>query len=153
APRGLAGYRQWRAVLRLGTRELRHWADPARGWGQVIGDVDAWMTANRQRLLDELLGFIRAPSVSTDPAYAGGIDEAAGILAARLRRIGLDDVQLLDGGGHKAVYGAWTRAPGAPTLVVYGHYDVQPPDPLDLWETPPFEPTIRDGCIHARGAS
>jgi acetylornithine deacetylase/succinyl-diaminopimelate desuccinylase-like protein len=119
----------------------------------VIGDVDAWMTANRQRLLDELLGFIRAPSVSTDPAYAGGIDEAAGILAARLRRIGLDDVQLLDGGGHKAVYGAWTRAPGAPTLLVYGHYDVQPPDPLDLWETPPFEPTIRDGCIHARGAS
>jgi acetylornithine deacetylase/succinyl-diaminopimelate desuccinylase-like protein len=70
-----------------------------------------------------------------------------------LRRIGLDDVQLLDGGGHKAVYGAWTRAPGAPTLLVYGHYDVQPPDPLDLWETPPFEPTIRDGCIHARGAS
>ncbi len=119
----------------------------------VIQAVDAWLADNRQRLLDELLGFIAAPSVSTDPAYAAGIAQAADILLARLRRIGLEDVQLLDGGGHKAVYGAWTHAPDAPTLLVYGHYDVQPPDPLDLWETPPFTPTIRDGRIYARGAS
>jgi acetylornithine deacetylase/succinyl-diaminopimelate desuccinylase-like protein len=119
----------------------------------VIADVDAWMKANRPRLLEELLGFIHAPSVSTDPAFAEGIRAAAELLQERLRRIGLEDVQLLDGGGHKAVYGAWTKAPGAPTLLVYGHYDVQPPDPLELWETPPFEPTVRDGCIHARGAS
>jgi acetylornithine deacetylase/succinyl-diaminopimelate desuccinylase-like protein len=119
----------------------------------MIAAVDAWMAQNRARLLDELLGFIATPSVSTDPAYAAGIRDAGEILLARLRRIGLDDVQLLDGGGHPAVYGAWTHAPGAPTLLVYGHYDVQPPDPIDQWETPPFQPGIRDGRIYARGAS
>jgi acetylornithine deacetylase/succinyl-diaminopimelate desuccinylase-like protein len=115
--------------------------------------IDTWVSDNRVRLLDELLGFIRAPSVSTDPAYAGGMAQAAGILHERLTRIGLHEVQYLDGGGHKAVFGSWTGVPGAPTVLVYGHYDVQPPDPLDLWITPPFEPTVRDGRIHARGAS
>ena len=115
--------------------------------------LDTWIAENRARLLDELFGFIRAPSVSTDPAYAAGIAQAAELLRARLVRIGLDDVQLLDGGGHKAVYGSWLHAPGAPTLLIYGHYDVQPPDPVELWDTPPFEPTVRDGRIIARGAS
>ena len=118
-----------------------------------IAAVDAWMAANKPRLLDELLGFIATPSVSTDPAYAAGMAAAADLLLARLGRIGLNDVRLLDGGGHKAVYGAWTGAAGAPTMLVYGHYDVQPPAPLELWETPPFEPTIRDDRIYARGAS
>jgi len=118
-----------------------------------VAAVDGWMAANRSRLLDELLGFIAKPSVSTDPAYAAGLAAAADLLAARLSRIGLNDVQLLDAGGHKAVYGAWTGAVGAPTILVYGHYDVQPPAPLEAWDTPPFEPTIRDGRIHARGAS
>ena len=115
--------------------------------------IGGWIAHHRQRLLDELLDFIRAPSVSTDPSYAAGIARAGEILRARLDRIGLADVQLLDGGGHPAVYGAWLGAPGAPTLLVYGHYDVQPPDPLELWQTPPFEPTIVDGRIVARGAS
>ncbi len=115
--------------------------------------IDTWLTDNRPRLLDELLDFIRAPSVSTDPAYAGGIAAAAEILRARLERIGMHDVQLLDGGGHKAVYGAWLGVPTAPTLLVYGHYDVQPPDPVELWHSPPFEPTIVDDRIVARGAS
>jgi acetylornithine deacetylase/succinyl-diaminopimelate desuccinylase-like protein len=115
--------------------------------------LDSWTAANRSRLLDELLDFIRAPSVSTDPGYAAGVARAAEILRARLERIGLEQVQLLDGGGHKAVYGAWLHAPKAPTLLVYGHYDVQPPDPLELWHTPPFEPTIVDGRIVGRGAS
>jgi acetylornithine deacetylase/succinyl-diaminopimelate desuccinylase-like protein len=119
----------------------------------MIDAVDAWLGANRQRLLDELLDFIAVPSVSTDPAYAEGVARAAGLLEARLRRIGLRDVRLLNGGGHNCVYGSWLEAPGQPTILVYGHYDVQPPDPLELWETPPFEPTIRDGRIHARGAS
>jgi len=119
----------------------------------AIAAVDTWMTANKPRLLEEMLGFIAKPSVSTDPAYAAGMAEAAGLLLARLRRIGLNDVQLLDGGGHKAVYGAWTGAKGAPTILVYGHYDVQPAAPLELWQSPPFEPTIRDGRIYARGAS
>ncbi|HEX3349761.1 MAG TPA: dipeptidase [Acetobacteraceae bacterium] len=115
--------------------------------------IDTWYADNRQRLLDELLGFIATPSVSTDPAYHDGIARAADLLRARLERIGMENVQLLDGGGHPAVYGEWQHAPGKPTILVYGHYDVQPPDPLDLWQTPPFEPTIRDDRIVARGAS
>ncbi len=119
--------------------------------------IDTWLADNRPRLLDELLDFIRAPSVSTDPAYAPGIAQAAAILRARLDRIGMHDVQLLDGGGHQAVYASWLGAPGAPTLLVYGHYDVQPPDPVELWHSPPFEPTIVGGIVNgrivARGAS
>ena len=118
-----------------------------------VAAADAWMAEHKPRLLAELLDFIRCPSVSTDPAYADGMARAAALLQARLTRIGMRGVRLLDGGGHKAVYGEWTDAPGQPTILVYGHYDVQPPDPLDLWETPPFEPTIVDGCIRARGAS
>lgn len=116
-------------------------------------NLQTWLSDHRSRLLEELLDFIRAPSVSTDPGYADGIAAAAEILRARLERIGMRDVQLLDGGGHKAVYGAWLGAPEAPTLLVYGHYDVQPPDLVELWHSPPFEPTITDGRIVARGAS
>jgi acetylornithine deacetylase/succinyl-diaminopimelate desuccinylase-like protein len=119
----------------------------------VSDAVQAWLKTNRQRLLDELFTFIRAPSVSTDPAYADGMRAAAALLQERLTRIGMRNTRLLDGGGHKAVYGDWLDAPGKPTILVYGHYDVQPPDPLAEWQTPPFEPTIRDGRIHARGAS
>jgi acetylornithine deacetylase/succinyl-diaminopimelate desuccinylase-like protein len=119
----------------------------------MIEAVDAWLAANRQRLLDELLVFISKPSVSTDPAYAEGMAAAAGLLEARLKRIGMQEVRRLNAGGHDSVYASWCGAPGRPTILVYGHYDVQPPDPLALWETPPFEPTIRDGRIHARGAS
>ncbi|ODU55466.1 MAG: peptidase M20 [Acetobacteraceae bacterium SCN 69-10] len=117
--------------------------------------VEAWLAANRQRLLDELFELLRAPSVSTDPAYAAGLARAAEILAERLRRIGMRDVQMLDGGGNPAVFAQWCGAPGAPTILVYGHYDVQPPDPLELWTTPPFEPTLSaDGATYsARGAS
>ena len=125
-----------------------------QGAGQgALQKVDAWLAEHRPRLLDELFQLLRAPSVSTDPAYAEGIRQAAEILQSRLTRIGLRNVQLLDGGGHKAVYGEYLEAPGTPTLLVYGHYDVQPPDPLDEWTSPPFEPTITDGNIRARGAS
>ena len=115
--------------------------------------VEAWLADNKPRLLTELLGFIAQPSVSTDPAYAAGMAGAAAILEARLKRIGMHNVRRLNAGGHDAVYASWLDAPGQPTILVYGHYDVQPPDPLALWETPPFEPTIRDGNIYARGAS
>ncbi len=115
--------------------------------------VESWVAENHARLLDELLSFIRLPSVSTDPAYAQGIRDAAALLRARFERIGLNSVQYLNEGGHDAVYGEWLGAPGKQTLLIYGHYDVQPPDPLELWETPPFEPTIRAGHIYARGAS
>ena len=100
-----------------------------------------------------LEALIRLPSVSTDPSYEPGMKATREYLLDWFRTMGLHDVQLLDGGGHPAVYGAWSGAPGRPTLLVYGHYDVQPPDPLDEWTSPPFEPTERDGCLHGRGAS
>jgi acetylornithine deacetylase/succinyl-diaminopimelate desuccinylase-like protein len=115
--------------------------------------VEAWLAAETPRLLAELFDLIRCPSVSTDPAYAPGMAQAAALLQAKLAAIGLDAVQLLDGGGHKSVFAQWTGAPGRPTVLVYGHYDVQPPDPLELWETPPFEPTLRGERYFARGAS
>lgn len=100
--------------------------------------------------------FIRLPSVSTDPAYAEGMRGAQRFLLDWLSEIGLAEVQLLDGGGeggHPAVYGAWLGAPGRPTLLVYAHYDVQPPDPEAEWHSPPFEPTERDGRLYGRGAT
>ncbi|MBU6499112.1 MAG: dipeptidase [Rhodospirillales bacterium] len=115
--------------------------------------VRDWLAANRPRLLDELLAFLAIPSVSTAPAHAPDIRAAAALLQARLARIGLHGVRLLDGGGHPAVYGEYLGAPGQPTILVYGHYDVQPPEPLELWDSPPFTPSIREGRIHARGAS
>ena len=115
--------------------------------------VEAWLAAATPRLLDELFTFLRIPSVSTDPAYAGSIRAAADLLAQRLTRIGMRDVQLLEGGGHPSVFAQRADVPGAPTVLLYGHYDVQPPEPLDLWHSPPFEPSVRDGRLYARGAS
>ncbi len=123
----------------------------------LVAPVEAWLAAHRTRLLDELFALLAAPSVSTDPAFAAGMANAATGLEQRLRRIGLDEVRRLEAGGHPALFASWLGAPGAPTILVYGHYDVQPPDPLDLWTTPPFEPTIIavDGepAVRARGAS
>ncbi|GGJ15015.1 M20/M25/M40 family metallo-hydrolase [Neoroseomonas lacus] len=111
------------------------------------------LVARKDEILERLKALLRLPSVSTDPAYAEGMKATREFLMARLREGGLDDVRLLDGGGQPAITGTWNGAPGKPTLLIYGHYDVQPPDPLELWKTPPFEPTIRDGRLYARGAS
>jgi acetylornithine deacetylase/succinyl-diaminopimelate desuccinylase-like protein len=120
--------------------------------GDATDVVEAWLTAETPRLLDELFAFLRIPSVSTDPAYAGPIRDAAGLLMRRLRRIGMQEVMLLEGGGHPSVFAERADAPGTPTILVYGHYDVQPPEPLAEWHSPPFEPTLRQGRIFARGA-
>jgi len=111
------------------------------------------LLARKGEILERLKALLRLPSVSADPAYAAGMAATREFLMARLRQAGLADVRLLDGGGQPAVTAAWTGAPGRPTLIIYSHYDVQPPDPLDLWTSPPFEPDIRDGRIYARGAS
>lgn len=108
---------------------------------------------HQEEALNRLFSFLRMPSVSTDPAFAVGMRDAQNFLLDWLRRMGLSDVQLLDGGGHPAVYGAWNGAPEKPTILIYGHYDVMPPDPIDAWVTPPFEPTVRDARLYARGAS
>ena len=115
--------------------------------------VAATLVAQEDAVRARLDQFIRLPSVSTDPAYTEGMRGAQQFLLSWLREIGLHDVQMLDGGGHPVIYGAWTGAPGKPTILIYGHYDVQPPDPMTEWASPPFEPTERDGCLFARGAS
>ncbi len=107
---------------------------------------------NQTRFLEELKALLRIPSVSTAPEHTKDVRAAATFLAAELGRIGLENVRLIETGGHPLVYGDWLHAPGKPTCLCYGHYDVQPPDPLDEWLTPPFEPAERDGNLYARGA-
>lgn len=108
---------------------------------------------DKERYLDELKHFLRIPSVSTDPAHKPDIARAAAFVSSKLTQIGMENVSLIEGGGNPLVYGEWLGAPGKPTLLLYGHYDVQPPDPLDDWITPPFEPDVRGDNIYARGAA
>jgi acetylornithine deacetylase/succinyl-diaminopimelate desuccinylase-like protein len=103
--------------------------------------------------LRELTDFLRIPSVSTSAAHNADCRAAAEWVAGELRRLGCREVQFLASGTHPVVWGVGPEVPGAPTLLIYGHYDVQPPDPLDEWTTPPFEPTVRDGQLFARGAA
>ena len=112
----------------------------------------AYANQNHSRFLDELQSFLRIPSVSTLPEHAGDCRRAAELLITELRRIGMENVRLIETEGHPLVYADWLHAPGKPTALCYGHYDVQPPDPLDEWLSPPFEPTVRNGNLYARGA-
>ncbi|MCU1287280.1 MAG: peptidase [Acidobacteriales bacterium] len=107
---------------------------------------------NQQRFLNELKDLLRIPSVSTLPQHKEDVRRAAEFIANELKRIGMDNVEIIATAGHPLVYADWLKAPGKPTVLSYGHYDVQPPDPLDEWKTPPFEPTERNGNIYARGA-
>src|SRR5262249_34334465 len=100
----------------------------------------------------ELKDFIRIPSISTLPEHKGDVERAAGFVAESLRRAGMENVEIIPTGKHPLVYADWLHAPGKPTVLCYGHYDVQPADPLELWVTPPFEPTERNGNLYARGA-
>ncbi len=109
--------------------------------------------SHHNEFLAELKDFLRIPSISTLPEHKGDVRRAAEWVANQLRKIGMQTVQIYDTPGHPIVYGAWNGAPGAPTVLVYGHYDVQPTDPLDEWESGPFEPTERNGNLYARGAS
>ena len=114
--------------------------------------TDLFVQQNRDRLLAELKEFIRIPSISTLPENKPDIERAAGFVAASLRSAGMENVEIIPTAGHPLVYADWLHAPGKPTVLCYGHYDVQPADPLDLWVTPAFEPTERNGNLYARGA-
>jgi acetylornithine deacetylase/succinyl-diaminopimelate desuccinylase-like protein len=114
--------------------------------------VDPFVTENQSTFLNELLEFLRIPSISTLPEHKEEVARAARFVADALRRAGLEHVEVIPTAKHPLVYADWLHAPGKPTVLCYGHYDVQPPDPIDLWNTPPFEPSIRDGNIYARGA-
>src|SRR5580658_8447120 len=104
------------------------------------------------RFLDELKALLRIPSVSTLPEHKQDCRHAAEVLVAELFRIGMENVWLIETSGHPLVYADWLHVPGKPTALCYGHYDVQPPDPLDEWLSPPFEPVERNGNLYARGA-
>ena len=112
----------------------------------------AYAQENASRFLDDLKALLRIPSVSTLPDHKKDVEAAADWVAADLRRIGMEHVELIRGQGHPLVYADWLHAPGKPTCLCYAHYDVQPPDPLDEWVTPPFEPTERNQNLYARGA-
>jgi acetylornithine deacetylase/succinyl-diaminopimelate desuccinylase-like protein len=118
-----------------------------------MSDLDTFSRSNRARLLDELKQLLRIPSVSTDPEHAGDCRRAGEWLADHLKSIGCQSVELKASDTHPVVVADGPARHGKPTVLVYGHYDVQPPDPLDLWQSPPFEPTIRDGNLYARGAT
>jgi acetylornithine deacetylase/succinyl-diaminopimelate desuccinylase-like protein len=109
--------------------------------------------SHREEHLRQLLELLAIPSVSTLPEHEADVRRAAEWVADQMKAIGLQEVRVYPTEGHPVVYGHWLGAADAPTVLIYGHYDVQPADPLEEWETPPFEPTIRDGNIYARGAS
>ncbi|MDB4902657.1 MAG: peptidase dimerization domain protein [Mucilaginibacter sp.] len=114
--------------------------------------INHYIEQHKQRLLDELFELLRFQSVSADPKYKQDILKTADFVAEKLRKAGADMVEVCQTAGNPIVYGEKIIDSSKPTVLVYGHYDVQPPDPLELWKTPPFEPTIRDGKIYARGA-
>ena len=114
--------------------------------------LETYITENESRFLEDLKGWLRIPSISTLPEHAADIRQAALYAVDQLTAIGFERARLIETSGHPLVYGEWLEAPGKPTLLMYGHYDVQPVDPVNLWHTPPFEPTIRGDNLYCRGA-
>ncbi len=119
----------------------------------MTSSAASFVKQNQQRLLDELLEFLRIPSISTLPEHQPDIQRAAEFVAAGLRQVGLENVEIIPTARHPLVYADWLHARGKPTVLCYGHYDVQPADPLELWQSPPFEPAVRNGNLYARGAA
>ena len=115
-------------------------------------NIKQYVEQNKQRFLDELFELLRFPSVSADPKYKPDMLKTAYHVAQKLRDASANNVEVCQTAGYPIVYGEKIIDPSKPTVLVYGHYDVQPADPLELWKTPPFEPTVRDGKIYARGA-
>ncbi|HMN04790.1 MAG TPA: dipeptidase [Flavobacteriales bacterium] len=115
--------------------------------------VDKHIEAHKDRFLDELLDLLRIPSVSADLKYKGDVARCADAVKQRMEEAGLDKVEVCPTKGNPIVYGEKIIDPAKPTVLVYGHYDVQPPDPMELWDSPPFEPVVKDGMIYARGSA
>lgn len=114
--------------------------------------IKSYIDTNRERFLNELFDLLRLPSVSADSRHKEDVRKTAELVKAGLLAAGVDKAEICETPGHPIVYAEKMVNPSAPTVLVYGHYDVQPPDPLDLWTSPPFEPTVKDGKIYARGA-
>ncbi len=115
-------------------------------------NIREYIAQHKERFLEELIDLLKIPSISADSAFTQDVIDAAGVVKLRLEEAGCDVVEICDTPGHPIVYGEKTVSPELPTVLVYGHYDVQPPDPLSLWNSPPFEPIIRPTQIHPEGA-
>ena len=114
--------------------------------------VQSYIAKNQKRYVSELIEFLKIPSISADPKYAKDVKKAAQFLKARMDEAGIENTKIYPTAGHPIVYGDKIVDPALPTVLVYGHYDVQPPDPLELWDSPPFEPVIKKTKIHPKGA-
>lgn len=121
-------------------------------WGKKM-EFTEHSRLHQEQYLAELLDFVRIPSISALPEHAGDVRDAAQWVATRLLQADMEHVQVMETGGHPVVYGDWMHAPGQPVILIYGHFDVQPVDPLDLWRHPPFEPVVEEGRVVGRGAS
>src|SRR5437868_1815969 len=126
-------------------------AKRTNGQAKTPADLGTFLSANQTRIEQELFDFLRIPSVSAKSEHNGDTKRAAEWVKLSLDRIGVT-AKIYPTAGHPIVVGEWRNAPGAPTVLIYGHYDVQPAEPLDLWTSPAFEPTVRDGKIFARGS-
>ena len=118
----------------------------------MSSQINTYIEANKDRFLNELLDLLRIPSVSADPKYKNDVLKTADAVRDRMIAAGADKVEVCQTAGYPIVYGEKIIDPSLPTVLVYGHYDVQPADPLNLWTSPPFEPVVKDGKIYARGA-
>jgi acetylornithine deacetylase/succinyl-diaminopimelate desuccinylase-like protein len=112
-----------------------------------------YLSTHKDKFVRDLFELLSIPSISSSPDHAPHVKKAAAWVEARMQEAGIEFCRIMPTGGHPVVYGEWLHAPGKPTVLIYGHFDVQPVDPLDLWEHPPFEPVIKNGRIYARGAS
>ncbi|MGZ3680605.1 MAG: M20/M25/M40 family metallo-hydrolase, partial [Ktedonobacterales bacterium] len=118
----------------------------------MLNDALAYVDAHREQFLDGLKDLLRIPSISTLPEHKKDVKRAAKYVANELENIGLKRVKVIKTEGHPLVYGEWLEAQGKPTVLLYGHYDVQPVDPIEQWKSDPFEPDVRDENLYARGA-
>ncbi|MEN8193369.1 MAG: M20/M25/M40 family metallo-hydrolase, partial [Bacteroidota bacterium] len=117
-----------------------------------MDQVIKYIKKNRKQYIEELKDYIRIPSISTLESNIPDMKKCSKFVADSLKNAGMNKVQIIPTEGHPLVYAEWMEAPGQPTVLIYGHYDVQPVDPIELWKSPPFEPVIKSGKIWARGA-
>src|SRR2546430_4681446 len=139
------------AVKSTDTKRSRSKSAVSNGAGAIPRDIEKFLSDNDARICNELFDFLRIPSVSAKSDHNGDTKRAAEWVKASLDKIGVP-AKIYPTAGHPVVVGEWRKAQGAPTVLIYGHYDVQPAEPLELWTSPPFEPTVRDGKIFARGS-
>lgn len=118
-----------------------------------MDSVISYINSNITNYVNELMDYIRIPSISTLESHKNEMQRCAQFVCNKIKDAGMNRVEIFQTDGHPIVYGEWLEAPGKPTVLIYGHYDVQPVDPLELWDNPPFEPVIKDGKIYARGAN